>query len=206
MKQRTDEWLNARLGIVTASRVSDVMAKTKTGPAAVRQNYMAQLIIEALTGKPVEQYTNGAMLWGIEQEPSAKAVYEIANDVMVEDVGFITANLGNGLLGASPDGLIGTDGLVEIKCPNSATHLNTLLTGEIKGEYIWQMQCQMYVMARKWCDFVSFDPRFPEEHQVFQKRIERDEKAITKMLEEVGTFYQEMTNAIIKLNHRKIKQ
>lgn len=171
--QGSDEWKALRIGKVTASRVADVIATTKSGPAASRANYMAELIAERLTGTAAEGYTNGAMQWGTEHEPDARLAYEFMRDIEVKQVGFIDHPT-IAMTGASPDGLVLDDGLIEIKCPNTATHLDTLLSGSIPSKYNTQMQWQMICTARKWCDFVSYDPRLPESMRLFIKRVELD--------------------------------
>jgi putative phage-type endonuclease len=198
MEQRSDEWFAARLGKVTGSRVSDVMSKTKSGYSATRANYMAQLICERLTGVKAESFTSAAMEWGVEQEPFAIAAYEAMHEVFVEAVGFIE-HPAIALAGASPDGLVGADGLVEIKCPNSATHIDTLLNGDVDSKYIKQMQWQMACTGRQWCDFVSFDPRLPGNLQLFVKRIPRDEAAIAAMEMEVTKFLAELATKVQQL-------
>jgi putative phage-type endonuclease len=171
--QGSPEWFAARCGKVTASRVADIIAKTKTGPSASRENYLAQIVCERMTGKPAESYSNAAMAWGTEQEPFARAAYESAKDVLVEEVGFVPhPNISEA--GASPDGLVGLFGLVEIKCPNTATHIQTLLDQKVPEKYNTQMQWQMACTQRQWCDFVSFDPRMAEGLQLFIKRVELD--------------------------------
>lgn len=190
MDQRTPEWFAARLGKVTASRVADVMARTKTGESASRKNYLAELVVERLTGRPAEGYTNAAMQWGIDTEPQARAAYEMDTGDTVTEVGFV--NHPDMFAGASPDGLCGDDGLVEIKCPNTATHIETLLSGEIPAKYVTQMQWQMACTGRQWCDFVSFDPRLPGKLQLFVKRCLRDDELIGKMETEVAAFLCEV--------------
>ena len=150
IEQRTEEWFAARLGRVTASRVADVIAKTKTGYSASRENYMAQLVVERLTQTKAESYTSAAMMHGVEQEPFARAAYEATQGVMVEEVGFVS-HPSIEWAGASPDGLVGDDGCVEIKCPNTATMIETLLSQKVPGKYITQMQFQMACTGRKWC-------------------------------------------------------
>lgn len=200
MEQRSEEWYAARCGKVTASRVADVIAKTKSGYSASRANYMADLICERMTGVSTETYQNAAMVWGINTEPMARAAYEAEAGGLVEEVGFIPhATIPNA--GASPDGLVGTDGLVEIKCPNTATHIETLLGQTIPQKYITQMQWQMACTGRKWCDFVSYDPRMPEHMQFFCKRIERDQSVITDLEREVNSFLQELEQKVNKLNN-----
>jgi putative phage-type endonuclease len=198
MEQRTDEWFAARLGKVTGSRVADVMSKTKSGYSATRANYMAQLICERLTGVKAESFTSAAMEWGVENEPLAVAAYEARYDVFVEPVGFIEHPT-IALAGASPDGFSSPDGLIEIKCPNSATHIDTLLNQDVDGKYIKQMQWQMACTGRQWCDFVSFDPRLPENLQLFVKRIPRDEAAIEAMEMEVTKFLSELATKVQQL-------
>lgn len=201
MEQRSDEWFKARLGKVTASRVSDLMARTKTGYSTSRANYMAELICERLTGQPAERFSNAAMQWGTDNEPHAKASYAFMHDAAVEDVGFV---LHPSIVdfGASPDGLVGTDGLIEIKCPNTATHIETLLGDSIDGKYITQMQVQMACTGRQWCDFVSFDPRLPIDMQLFVKRVERDNARIAEIEAEVSTFLGEIAKKLDALHSR----
>lgn len=199
MEQRTEDWFAARLGKVTASRVADVIAKTKTGYSASRDNYMAQLVVERLTNTQAETFTNAAMQWGTDQEPFARAAYEVSQNVMVEETGLVDHPT-IPMAGASPDGLIGEDGLVEIKCPNTATHIDTLLTQTVPGKYITQMQFQMACTGRQWCDFVSFDPRMPAKAQLFVKRVMRDEVFIKEMETEIKKFLAEVTGKVEQLN------
>jgi putative phage-type endonuclease len=202
MEQRSPEWFAARLGKVTASRVADVIAKTKTGYSASRDNYMAQLVCERMTGVQGESYTNTAMQWGTDQEPLARAAYEAAQDVLVDETGFVIHPRIQEA-GASPDGLVGIFGLIEIKCPNTATHIETILSDKVPGKYFTQMQWQMACTERDWCDFVSFDPRMPEGLQLFIKRVEFD-SIYVKMLEyEIQEFLDELETKIKNLNERK---
>lgn len=191
MEQRSPEWYAARLGKVTASRVADLMAKTKTGFSTSRQNYMAELICERLTGRPTEGYTNGAMQWGIDTEPQAKAAYTFLHDAPIVECAFAVHEK-IPAFGASPDGLVGDDGLLEVKCPNTATHLEFLLTKSIPGKYLTQMQTQMACTNRQWCDFVSFDPRLPEGMQLWISRVKRDDPGIMQIEIEVETFLAEL--------------
>lgn len=200
--QGSEEWLRFRLGKVTASRIADVVAKTRSGYGASRRNYLAELVAERLTGTPAEAYTNAAMKWGIETEPQARAAYCFHRDVDVVEVGFIEHPI-IAMAGASPDGLVGDDGLVEIKCPNTATHIDTLLAGAVDGRYGLQMQWQMACTGRAWCDFVSFDPRMPEDMRLFVKRIERDEAIIADLEGEVLLFLNELDTTLVKLRARK---
>lgn len=196
-EQRTAEWFAARAGHVTASRVADVLAKIKTGEAASRANYRAQLVAERLTGQPSESFSNAAMQWGTDTEPLARAAYEIKTGQFVTEVGFIK----HGRIewaGASPDGII-LEGLVEIKCPNTATHIDTILAKSIPAKYVPQMQFQMACSGAAWVDFVSYDPRLPERHQLFIARLDRDEKFIAEMEKEVEKFLAEVAETISKL-------
>ena len=198
IEQRTDEWFAARIGKVTASRVADVIAKTKTGYSATRDNYMAQLVCERLTGQKGESFTNAAMQHGTETEPLARLSYEVAQNVLVDEVGFVP-HPSIEMAGASPDGLVNDDGLLEIKCPNTATHIETLLSQTVPGKYNTQMQFQMACTGRKWCDFVSFDNRLPAELQLFVKRVPRDDVFIKQIEAEIVQFLAELDEKINKL-------
>lgn len=197
MEQRTDDWFAARLGKVTASRVADVIAKTKTGYGAGRANYMADLVVERLTGQKASSFTNAAMEWGTEQEPNAKAAYAAKTGILVEDVGFIDHPT-VAMSGASPDGLA-EDGLVEIKCPNTATHLEYIFDGKPPQKYVTQMQWQMACAGKPWCDFVSYDPRLPERLQLLVLRVPRDDDYIKMLEQEVTAFLQELDDKLNKL-------
>jgi len=203
MEQRTEEWFAARCGKVTASRVADIIAKTKTGPSASRENYLAQLVCERMTGKPAESYSNAAMQWGVEQEVYARSAYELSKDVLVEEVGFVShPTIENA--GASPDGLVGEFGLVEIKCPNTATHIQTLLDQKIPEKYIIQMQWQMACTKREWCDFVSFDPRMGDGLQLFIRRVEYHPMYVAELEKEVIYFLMDVEDKINRLNKLKV--
>jgi len=204
MEQRTEEWFAARIGKVTASRVADVIAKTKSGYSASRDNYMAQLICERLTGQQGESFTNAAMTWGTETEPLARSAFEAHADVMVEEVGFVPHPRIRDS-GASPDGLVGLFGMLEIKCPNTATHIDTLLTQTVPGKYITQMQWQMACCERQWCEFVSFDPRLPQDLQLFVKRVEFNQTYVAMLEEEVISFLEELEIKVAKLTNLKVK-
>lgn len=194
MEQRTDDWFTARLGKVTASKIADVMATTKTGPSASRKNYMAQLLTERLTGQKADSYSNAAMQWGTDTEPQARAMYELETGRDVVEVGFIDHPV-IAMSGASPDGLVGEDGLVEIKAPNTATHIETLRGAAIDKKYVLQTQWQMACTGRQWCDFVSFDPRLPSAMQLYVARVERDATLIAAMESEVAGFLAEINKA-----------
>jgi putative phage-type endonuclease len=201
--QGSAEWLASRAGKVTASRISDVLAKIKSGEAAARRDYRAQLIAEILTGKPQEDgFVNDAMKWGTENEPFARAAYEVDRGILVDQVGLVL-HPEIDRAAASPDGLADVDGLVEIKCPKTATHLEYLLDGAAPEKYRNQMLWQMACTERKWCDFVSFDPRLPQDLQLFVVRLNRDDDAIKKMEAEVRKFLDEVDDVIEKLTQRK---
>lgn len=202
MEQRSIEWFAARLGKVTASKVADVIAKTKTGYSTSRDNYMAQLVCERMTGTMGESFSNTAMQWGTDQEPLARAAYEAIADVLVDEIGFV-AHPTIDAAGASPDGLVGDNGLIEIKCPNTATHIETVLSGKVPSKYIPQMQWQMACTQRKWCDFVSFDPRMPEGLQLFIQRVDFDVEYVKMLEAEITGFLAELETKIEKLNERK---
>jgi putative phage-type endonuclease len=204
IEQGSPEWFAQRLGKVTASRVADVIAKTKTGYSTSRDNYMAQLVCERMTNTVAESFTNSAMQHGVDTEPLARAAYEAHADVLVDEVAMITHPTIEAA-GASPDGYVGDEGLLEVKCPNSATHIDTLLTQVVPGKYITQMQWQMACTGRKWCDFVSFDPRLPTELQLFVKRVPRDDAYIQMLEKEVIQFLTELDGKIKKLNELKEK-
>lgn len=190
--QRTDEWHAARLGKVTASKIADVMASGRAGaPSVTRANYLAQLLCERLTGRPTDGYTSHEMQHGIDSEPLAINAYEMHADVIVTPIGFVD-HPSIAMSGASPDGLVGDDGLIEVKCPNSATHLATLKGADIDGKYMKQMQWQMACTGRKWCDFVSFDPRMPDHMQLYVRRVERDLEMIAAINSAVTTFLVEL--------------
>ncbi|EHK1841966.1 YqaJ viral recombinase family protein [Salmonella enterica] len=203
MLQRSPEWFAARCGKVTASRLYDVMARTKSGYAASRQNYMAELICQRLTGKPEEGFTNAAMMRGTELEPVAREMYALNEfDAVISEVGLIDHPTIAGFA-ASPDGLVNDDGLIEIKCPNTWTHLQTLKTGVPKRQYLLQMHAQMMCTGRKWCDFVSFDDRLPPELAYFKTRINFDEVLAEEIEQEVVKFLTELETEIQNITHQE---
>lgn len=197
--QGSAEWKAQRLGRVTASRVSDLIAKTKSGWGASRANYMAQLIAERLTGEVQESYTNAAMQWGLDTEGHAREAYEFRTDAEVLPGGFVLHPTII-MSGASPDGLIGDLGLVEIKCPNTATHIETLTEQGVPAKYATQMQWQMACTGRRWCDFISFDPRMPESMRLFVARAQRDDARIEELEGHVRDFLVELDRKIGELN------
>jgi putative phage-type endonuclease len=204
IEQGTPEWFAQRCGKVTASRVADIIAKTKTGAAASRGNYMAQLVAERLTGQPAESFKSAAMQFGADTEPMARMAYETQIGMLVDEVAMIPHPTIE-MSGASPDGLVGHDGLVEIKCPNTSTHIETLLDEKVPGKYVTQMMWQMACTGRAWCDFVSFDPRMPEDMQLFIKRVPRDNEMIASLEAEVVKFLGELDELLAKLLERRSK-
>ena len=185
--QGSPEWRQERCGYATASCFDKVMAKVKVGEAMTRIKYRLQLVTERLTGNPVDGYQSTAMLWGIEKEPEARMAYEALRGVIVEEIGF-GQHPTIAMCGASPDGLVGEDGMVEIKCPDSTTHLAALEAGIVPSEHFAQMQGQMAVFGRWWNDFVSYDPRFPQNLQLFVVRLERDDAYIANLEAEIKAF------------------
>lgn len=199
--QGSPEWHAIRLGKVTASRIADVCARTKTGWGAGRKNYMAELVAERLTGTRAEGFTNSAMQWGTDMEPEARIAYEFYRGSNVEQIAFV-AHPTIGETGASPDGLVGNDGLVEIKCPNTATHIETLLGGTLPDKYFLQMQWQMACTGRAWCDFASYDPRLPESMRLFVDRVKRDDAAIEAIEKDVVSFLTELRETVHRLRSK----
>lgn len=199
MDQRTDEWFAARLGKATASRMADIMAKTKTGYGATRENYKVELALERITKMQAPGFTNAAMQWGIETEPEARSAYEAATGVFVTEVGLVDHPTIE-MAGASPDGLVGDDGLIEIKCPESKQHLRNLATKKPDTKYAYQMQWQMACTGRAWCDFVSYDPRFPDHLQLMIVRVDRDDALIAEIEKEVRLFLDEVTKMVERIS------
>ena len=196
--QGTEEWKMLRLGKVTASRVKDIIATTKTGYSTSRDKYMTQLLLERLTNTVAESYTNDAMNWGVEQEPFARAAYESKMGVLVDQIAFVNHPTIE-MAGASPDGLIFEGGgLVELKCPMSHTHLESILGG-VDDQYKAQVQWQMACTGAKWTDLCSFDPRFPAELQLVIKRFERDDAYIATLEKEVIKFLGELDDKLNKV-------
>lgn len=196
--QRSDDWLKARCGSLGASSVHEALARTKSGPAASRANLRARLIVERLTGKAIETYQNAAMLTGIEREPEARAAYAFDRDVDVSEVGLIR-HPSIAWTHASPDGLVSNEGLLEIKAPQPAAHLDLLLGAPIPEKYVLQCMWQMACSGRAWADFASYNPDFPERMRLYVKRIDRDDKAITVMEREVALFLAEVDSALAQL-------
>lgn len=201
IEQGSNEWHLLRLGKVTASRIADVLSKGKSGESASRRNYRTELVVQRLTNLPGESFSNAAMEWGTNTEPKARTAYEVEKQQFVEQVAFID-HPSIEWFGCSPDGLV-ADGLIEIKCPNSTTHVDYLADNKPPAKYIPQMQCQMAVTGRQWCDFVSFDPRLPDDLQLFVVRLERDQEYIEAMEAEVKKFLSEVDEMFTKLKERK---
>lgn len=202
IEQRTEDWFAARLGKVTASSLHKVLARTKTGYGADRANYMTQLVLERVTGTKADGYTNAEMQWGIDQEPFARAAYEAHKGVLVDEVGFMQHPTIE-MAGASPDGLVGNDGMVEIKCPSSKTALECWLSDDpVEAKYYAQMQWQMACANREWCDYVVFDPRMPAKAQLFIYRVSRDRDWLINTEKEVKKFLAEVDAKVAAL--RKI--
>lgn len=189
IEQRSAEWYAARCGSLGASAIADALATLKDGktPGATSVNLRAKLVVERLTGVQEDGYKNAAMQHGIDNEENARLAYEAHTGSFVTEVGLYRHPTIEGTH-ASPDGLVGDDGLVEIKCPNSATHIDTLKTQKIPTKYLYQMQWQMRCTDRQWCDFVSYDPRLPENLQLFIKRVDRDDKLIAELETKVEAF------------------
>jgi len=193
-QQGSQEWLDLRLGKITASMFSAVISK-----GATRKTYMVKLAAEKLTGISQDGFSNKAMEWGTEHEDMARANYELETFNDVNEVGFVQVNE---WVGVSPDGLVGEDGLIEIKCPNSNTHIDTVLGGKMPTKHKPQVQGQLWATNRKWCDFVSFDPRMPSK-QLFIVRVERDEEYIAMLKAEVEKFRSQLEDMV---NHFQIKE
>lgn len=197
LEQGSPEWRIARLGHISGSNISDVMAK---GKGITRKNLMMKLLAERMTGATADNsWISPSMEWGVEQEPFARMEYEVSRETFVEKTGFWKHPFIQ-WLGASPDGLVGSDGLVEIKCPNSTTHLEYIFDNEVPSAYYNQIQCQLWVTNRDWCDFVSYDPRIRKESKrLFIRRCLRDDKLIGEMEVAVKAFLVELDDLIIKL-------
>lgn len=192
IEQGSPEWKAARLGHVTASNMDDVMSKGKEGKeAAGRYKYKVKLVAERLTNVAGESFSNAAMEWGVENEKFACIAYEAARDVLVDKTGF-WLHPEIDWLGVSPDRLVGDDGLLEVKCPNTTTHLDYIFDGKVPSGYMKQIQCQLWVTGRRWCDFISFDPRLPKRNQLLIIRVDRDEDMIAKMEAETKKFLSEV--------------
>ncbi|MBL4795878.1 MAG: YqaJ viral recombinase family protein [Oleispira sp.] len=198
IEQGSDQWKLDRLGKVTASPVKNVMSKGKgKAPSKMAETYMMELIAEILTGQSKPFFENDAMKWGTETEPQARDTYSVKNGfVIVREVAYVEHN--EHIL-ISPDGLIGDDGLLEIKCPNTTTQIKRALSDDYAADYKAQIQMQLWVTERKWCDFVSFDPRLDCAAGYLQQRVERDEEYIEEMKTKVYAFIEKMKEIHFKL-------
>lgn len=191
--QGSDAWKAIRLGKATGSRIGDIVSKTKSGYSASRSDYMAELLCERLTGQPTERIVTSDMRWGTDNEPLARTAYSFYTDVDVVEVGFVFhPRIADA--GASPDGLVGDDGLLEIKCMKTKNHLETMLSDAVPEKYMPQIQFQLACTGRAWCDLCAYDPRLPEEMRVFIKRVERDDKFIATIEAEVEKFLKELAS------------
>ena len=197
--QRSPEWFAARCGSLGASQLADALAKTKSGWGASRSNLRAKLVVERLTGQQEESFTSAAMQWGVDKEEEARIAYSFLTGRNVVEVGLYKHPT---IIGshASPDGLVDDDGCLEIKCPNSATHIETLKSNQVAHKYLLQMQWQMACADRQWCDFVSFDPRMPEHLMMYVQRIERDNDMLATLESEVRAFLEEVDEDVKALS------
>lgn len=197
MEQGSADWLALRLGKVTASKMSDVLSKGRgTAPSKTSETYMMELLAERLTGESKPFFENDAMRWGTETEPQARFMYELKSGNKVEEVAFIERDE---FTGVSPDGLIGDDGMIEIKCPTTITQIKRALTDDYSKDYYAQIQMQLWVAERQWCDFLSFDPRLDVDAGYLLQRVERDEEFIKIMEEKTTAFIKKMNELYFKL-------
>ena len=197
--QGSQAWLDLRIGKVTASRVKDVLTNGRGGnPSKTAESYMYELLAELLTGESKPFFENDAMRWGTETEPQARSMYELLNDVTVEEVAFVKHS---DYIGVSPDGLVGEDGLIEIKCPTTTTQLKRALSDDYSADYKAQIQMQLWVTGRKWCDFVSFDPRLNCEAGYLVQRVYPDPDFIENMAEKVDDFVKRLIDLKVQLEN-----
>lgn len=206
IEQGSPEWHALRCGKITASRLIDIVRGfgrdgKRSNHKASRADYIMEKVIERMTGRQEEGFESEDMRNGKINEPLARCSYEAELGVIVTEVPFIDHPEISGL-GYSPDGLVGDDGLIEIKCPKPKEHVRNMLTGDVKRDYIYQMQTGLFVTGRKWCDFVSYCPKMPVEHQLYIKRFERDDDIISEIEVEVGSVLAEIDFMIDKLNAR----
>lgn len=205
VEQRSADWLQMRIGMLTASRVAEIMARLKPKKkgergeySKSRANYCMELVCERLTNWTQDHYVSKYMEWGTEHEPRARSLYEARTEATVFDGGFAIHDTIK-WFGASPDFLVGTDGLGEIKCPTAHEHVRTLLACEAPEEYQWQMCAEMECANRAWCDFVSYHPHMPPHLKLFVKRYYRDEAKTAEMLEEARSFLREVESLVLSL-------
>lgn len=198
MEQRTDDWFAARLGKITASRIADILQVAGKPETAKRRNYRTELICERLTGVRSESYTNEAMQRGIDLEPVARSVFEMYKLVTVVEVGFID-HPSIPMAGASPDGLIGDDAIIEIKCPQPNTHVETLMDGKVPTKYIPQIQWQLACTGRKVCYFTSYCPEMGNNLELAVFTVPRDDTYIKMLETEVERFNNEIETYLEQL-------
>lgn len=195
--QGSAEWHAIRCGRITASSIADVMAK---GSGQTRRKYILKKAGERITGRVADSgFSSAAIEWGHECEPLARLMYELETGNSVTEVGFVEAN---GYLGVSPDGLIGDDGLIEIKCPNTSTHIDYVDRDKVPATYVKQIQCQLWVTGREWCDFVSFDPRVEDGQSIMIKRMQRDDELIAEMEQAVLVFINDLEQLVMKIREQ----
>ena len=202
-EQGSPEWINARLGLVSASRFKDVMTEPRAKKdkeagmlSGTAESYMQELISEILTGQQMA-ISGKALDHGTEYEPAACTHYEFMFDIDVEHVGIILTD--DRKTGASPDGLVGADGMIEIKCPySSKNHIATIISGCMPSEHMPQVQGNMWINGRQWCDFISFDPRIDGDAGFFVQRIYRDEEYIQTLEEKVSAFVRKMEQVLMQ--------
>lgn len=199
--QRSDEWFKERLGKLTGSKIYTILPGARGAYKEAREVYAFQLVAERLTGRRIEHFINQAMEWGMIQEASAKVRYTQVTGIEVMECGFFNHPMVK-MSGASPDGLINHEGIIEIKCPEIHTHLKTMAKNEIKPEYEAQIQWQLACTNRLYCDFVSFDPRVADPYDIFIKRVERDDKVIAELQKEAVIFldYVDMVIESLKIH------
>ena len=201
MEQRSEAWFAMGAGCATSSRVADLTARTKSGWGAARKNAIADLVCERLTGECTQIPQTAAMAWGVEKEDEARDLYAMLTGAHIEQVAFLK-HPSIEWAGASPDGLVDDEGMVEIKCPNSATHIETLTGGTIPERYMKQMQWQLDCAGRRWVDFVSYDPRLPPAMQIYIKRVEMDPTIIEQLQDDVMTALAEVEETVNKLKEQ----
>lgn len=203
-QEKYEAWIQARLGKVTASRLHDALAATRNGWSTSRRKYMVEIIAERLTGMSAERYWSESMQWGLETEHTARKAYENQLELEISGVGLFIEHQTIPGAGCSPDGLVSYDGLVEFKCPNSSTHISTMLDGKVDEKYLYQMMWQLACHPeRKWCDYASFDPRLPPKMALHVQRFYRDEALIGKLEKQTVEFIQELERniAILTAGH-----
>ena len=197
--QGSEAWHSIRLGKVTASRMKDVLSKGRgTAQSKTAETYMMELLCERLTGESKPFFENDAMQWGTATEPQARSMYELMSGNTVDEVAFVEHNE---FIGISPDGLIGDDGLIEIKCPTTITQVRRALTNDYSKDYYTQIQCQLWVTERQWCDFLSFDPRLDIDASYLLQRVERDDVFIAAMEEKTYLFVDTMNELYKRLTN-----